>query len=171
LRPHYHCVIATTIASADLRAEVLTDHLAAFAQLLMRPGQGNAFATMATHDLTVTQVRILHLLYWGPTPPAQVEVAEQIALSEAAAGRAIDVLVKAGLVERRTDEDDRRIRRVVLADAGRNMVEQLAEGRRADLRRFVDDLGPDERRQLEAALIPILDARRLPDPANGVCRP
>ena len=66
----------TTIASSlrpltrtESQAEDLTDALAAFVQLLMRPGRGHTFATMAAHDLSITQVRILHLLLWKETRP------------------------------------------------------------------------------------------------------
>jgi DNA-binding MarR family transcriptional regulator len=157
-----------TSPRAAAPVESLTDSLAAFSQLLMQRGRGDAFNTMAAHDLSVTQVRILHVLFWGDHDPAQVEIAEQITLSEAAAGRAIDALVRAGLAERRADTDDRRIRRVTLTEPGRAIVEQLAEARRADLRRFVEDLAPDERQRLDDALTPILLARAaLDDPGPG----
>ncbi len=156
--------------ASETQAEVLTDALAAFTQLLMRPGRGHAFTTMAEHDLSISQVRILHLLFWSDREPAQVEIADQIALSVAAAGRAIDTMVRAGLVERHADELDRRIKRVALTPAGRAMVEEMAEGRRADYREFVDQLDPAERRQLEAAIRPILAARQL-DEGPARCGP
>ena len=167
MRGHYHCVIATTLARTESQAEDLTDALAAFVQLLIRPGRGHSFATMAAHDLSITQVRILHLLMWKETEPAQVEIADEIALSVAAAGRAIDTLVRAGLVERRADPDDRRIKRVALTPAGRALVDEMAEGRRADVRDFVDQLDPDERLGLADALGPILSARPGLAPGTG----
>jgi DNA-binding MarR family transcriptional regulator len=170
LRGHYHCVIATTTTRTESQAEELTDALAAFAQLMMRPGRGHAFATMAAHDLSISQVRILHLLFWKEHEPAQVEIAEEIALSVAAAGRAIDTLVRAGLVERRADPDDRRVKRVVLTTTGRALVDEMAEGRRADFRDFVDQLDPAERLGLADALDPILSARQGLTPGRG-CAP
>ena len=155
---------------SETQAEDLTDVLAAFTQLLMRPGRGNAFTTMAEHDLTISQVRILHLLFWSDRAPAQVEIAEQIALSVAAAGRAIDTLVRAGLVERHADEVDRRIKRVALTPAGRAMVEEMAEGRRADFRDFVDQLDPGERRHLDDAIRPILASRQHAGARPGCVR-
>ncbi len=160
MRGRYRCVIATITRTTE-KAEELTDVLAAFTQLLMRPGRGHTFTTMAEHDLSISQVRILHLLFWSEREPAQVEIAEQIALSVAAAGRAIDTMVRSGLVERHADILDRRIKRVALTAAGRVMVEEMAEGRRADLREFVDQLDPAERRQLGNALRPIVAARDL----------
>jgi DNA-binding MarR family transcriptional regulator len=170
LRGRYHCAIATTDSRAETQAEDLTDSLAAFAQLLMRPGRGNAFSTMVDHDLSISQVRILHLLFWSDREPAQVEIADQIALSVAAAGRAIDTLVRTGLVERRADATDRRIKRVALTPAGRAVVDEMAEGRRADFRDFVDQLDPIERRRLDEALRPILAVRQATDAAAG-CAP
>ncbi len=151
----------------DTQAEDLTDVLAAFTQLVMRPGRGNAFTTMAEHDLTISQVRILHLLFWSEREPAQVEIAEQIVLSVAAAGRAIDAMVRAGLVERHADGIDRRIKRVALTPAGQAMVEEMAEGRRADFRDFVDQLDPIERRHLDEAIRPILASRQATEATPG----
>ena len=128
MRDRYRCVIATITRATETQAEDLTDVLAAFTQLLMRPGRGHAFTTMAEHDLSISQVRILHLLFWSDREPAQVEIADQIALSVAAAGRAIDTMVRTGLVERHADVLDRRIKRVALTPAGRAMVEEMAEG-------------------------------------------
>ncbi len=174
MRGRYRCVIATITETAetqaDTQADALTDDLAAFTQLLMRPGRGHAFTTMAEHDLSISQVRILHLLFGSERDPAQVEIAEQIALSGAAAGRAIDTLVRTGLVERHPDAVDRRIKRVALTSAGRAMVEEMAAGRRADFREFVDQLDPAERRRLANAIAPILSTRHLADGPRG-CAP
>ena len=103
LRHRYDHHSSTATLPSQTQAEDLTDALAAFAQLLMRPGRGNASPPWPSHDLSISQVRILHLLFWKRPEPAQVEIAEQIALSVAAAGRAIDTLVRAGLVERHAD--------------------------------------------------------------------
>ncbi len=170
MRDRYRCAIATITRATETQAEDLTDVLAAFTQLLMRPGRGHAFTTMAEHDLSISQVRILHLLFWSDREPAQVEIAEQIALSVAAAGRAIDTMVRTGLVERHADVDDRRVKRVALTPAGHAMVEEMAEGRRADYREFVDQLDPVERHQLAEAIRPILAARDLGE-GPGRCAP
>ncbi len=153
----------------DQLTDDLTDDLSAFIQLLMRPGRGSAFAAMAAHDLSISQVRILHLLFWGDHAPAQVEIAEQVGLSEAAAGRAVDTLVRAGLAERQADADDRRVKRVALTPAGRDLVGDMAEARRADLHAFVDQLDADERRQLSQAIGPLLTAHATESDSPGGC--
>jgi DNA-binding MarR family transcriptional regulator len=78
-------------------------------------------------------------------------------LSVAATGRAVDVLVRHGLVVRREDPVDRRIKRIGLTDAGRETISRLNAARRDGLRQFVSTLSDEERERFTRALAPILD--------------
>ena len=67
----------------------------------------------------------------------------------AAAGRAVDTWCGPGWSSVGPTSYDRRVKRVALTPAGRAMVDEMAEGRRADVRDFVDQLDPAERRRLD----------------------
>ncbi|MEV5614085.1 TetR family transcriptional regulator [Streptomyces sp. NPDC052225] len=74
-----------------------------------------------------------------------------------------DRLERAGLLERERDERDRRVVRLRLTDAGLDLVDRVAEERRAEERALLDGLRPDERRRLGALLGTW--GRTLTDPA------
>ncbi|MFJ8822094.1 TetR family transcriptional regulator [Streptomyces sp. NPDC102467] len=74
-----------------------------------------------------------------------------------------DRLERAGFLERERDERDRRVVRLRLTPAGLDLVDRVAEERRAQERQLLDGLRPDERRQLRL-LLGALD-RTLAEPA------
>lgn len=59
-----------------------------------------------------------------------------------------DRLVRAGLIERERDDRDRRIVHLRLSPAGRDLVERVAEERRAGERELLTGLRPEERSHL-----------------------
>lgn len=56
---------------------------------------------------------------------AQSELASQLDLGKVALGGLIDRLESSGLVERRADSDDRRVKRIFLTAAGRDLVARI----------------------------------------------
>jgi DNA-binding MarR family transcriptional regulator len=91
------------------------------------------------------------------------EVAEALGVSLPSASRAVDDLVKRGLATRDEDPDDRRVRRVSLTAAGRELSDQVTAARVAGLERFVATLGVEERRKLGAALEVLLRRDEIAD--------
>jgi DNA-binding MarR family transcriptional regulator len=90
-------------------------------------------------------------------PSAINLVAERLGLSLPSASRAIDGLVKKGLVTRVEDASDRRVRRISLTPDGRDVSDRLIEARLEGLESFIADLNPAERRKLDAALEQLLE--------------
>lgn len=84
------------------------------------------------------------------------ELADELHLSLAASGRAVDKLVTLGLVLRREDPHDRRIKRVSLSDAGEKAVALSFQRRQDLLRDLIARLPDDLRSNLNNALVPIL---------------
>ncbi|MGB2711048.1 MAG: MarR family transcriptional regulator, partial [Conexibacter sp.] len=87
---------------------------------------------------------------------ALTELAPQLGLSVAAAGRAVDGLVRDGLVSRSEDTEDRRIKRLALTEQGREATARVAGARLEGLRQFAETLGDDVRAQLSAGIGPVL---------------
>jgi DNA-binding MarR family transcriptional regulator len=90
-------------------------------------------------------------------------VAEQLGVSVPSASRAVDELVRRGLASRDEDPDDRRVRRVSLTAAGRELSEQVMAARVAGLERFVATLSAAERHKLDAALEVLLKREEIGD--------
>jgi DNA-binding MarR family transcriptional regulator len=119
---------------------------------LIKDSQTEVMAVTAEFDLTMSQLRMLFVLDKARADLAVNEVADQVSLSMAAAGRAVDGLVRGGLLSRREDPIDRRIKRIGLTDAGKRAIEQIGAARRHSVERFVDALNKSERAALAAAV-------------------
>ena len=119
---------------------------------LIKDSQTEVMTATAEFDLTMSQLRMLFVLDKARADLAVNEVADQVALSMAAAGRAVDGLVRGGLLSRREDPIDRRIKRIGLTDAGKRAIEQIGAARRHSVERFVDALNKTERAALAAAV-------------------
>ena len=115
-------------------------------------------------DLTLTQLKLLFLLYELPEPiPGEEpnllsvkDVAEQLGISVPAASRAIEPVVKRRLVVRKEDELDRRVKRVRLTARGESVVGRLLATRVAAAEALVERFSAAERQKLAAGLEDIL---------------
>ena len=119
-------------------------------------GQAEAdLAAIATADLSMSQLRcLLALAAQNQAVPIHT-LAEHLGLTLATAGRAVDRLVACGLVTRREDPGDRRVRRVALSAEGRRVITGIDESRRRALLAFARSLPGAQAAQLLAALRPI----------------
>ncbi len=73
---------------------------------------------LATSDISFAHFRTLMVLAGQARALSLAELAEILHLSVAATGRNVDKLVGMGLVDRREDPADRRVKRVSLTDEG-----------------------------------------------------
>jgi DNA-binding MarR family transcriptional regulator len=119
---------------------------------LIKDSQAGVAAVMAGFDLTFSQLRMLWILDHSGADLAVNELAEQVSLSLPAAGRAVDGMVRVGLLTRREDDVDRRIKRIGLAEPGREALEKIGRARGQSADRFVQALTEEERTALAGAL-------------------
>ena len=71
--------------------------------------------------------------------------------------RAVDGLVQRGDVKRQEDPSDRRSKLVTVSARGRATYERVVAIRVAGIEQFVEELEPDQREALGAALGPIVE--------------
>lgn len=142
----------TPTASSTTSADQLADELMRFIGTVMKGDQGDLFEIVAELDLTMSQMRGMFILAANDPGIKLTELAPRMGLSVAAAGRAIDGLVRNGLVSRTEDEADRRVKRLALTDAGLAALARIGDARREGLRRFSATLGDDQRAALSQAL-------------------
>ena len=115
------------------------------------------FRALSEADVTLTQVKLMHVLDKPDADRTLKDLAEEMSFSLAGASRSIDALHQRGLVERREDENDRRMKRVKITPEGRELLRNLNEMRVAMLAQFVDTLTESERGELLRALTPIVE--------------
>ena len=146
----------------------VTDDIVGFLTLLKKGGETHMLRVAADLDLSFSQLRAMFVLADCPQELAVHELAAQLGSSVATAGRAVQTLYQAGIVTRREEEGDRRVKRVALSEHGREMVTGFAEAHRAAVRECLEPLSDSERELLSRALAPILarGARQVPDPSR-----
>jgi DNA-binding MarR family transcriptional regulator len=132
--------------------EQLAAELARFIGQVMKGDQSELISLIAELDLTMAQMRGLFMLEAADRRLALTELAPSMGLSIAAAGRAVDGLVRHGFVARSEDPLDRRVKRLSLTDEGSATLARVTEARLVGLRRFAASLGDPEREGLSAAL-------------------
>ena len=157
-------VAAEAAASAPVNDE-LAQQLLALWRAVLAPRGDATYAIFEELDLTLTQVKTLTAL--SADELTVKDLAERLGLSLPGASRAVDALVERGLLGRREDTADRRMKRLRCTDAGRQALERLDEARLAGVANFTATLPAAQRKRLAAALAPILDelARAGREPA------
>jgi DNA-binding MarR family transcriptional regulator len=148
----------------------LAEELLGVVAYVMKSGQADALRAAAGLDLSLSQLRVLHVLEAAEHELALHELAAAVGLSVATCGRALDGLVHDGLVTRREDADDRRVKRMAITERGRDVVLRLIAARREAVGRVAERLADDERAALSAALAPVLARPDVQALARGVCR-
>jgi DNA-binding MarR family transcriptional regulator len=93
--------------------------------------------------LSLVHLNVMTLLDMEGALPMR-GLAEALDVSQASATGIVDRMEQRGLVERRRDDDDRRIVRVALTDEGRQLVAGIATERRDHLARVLDELTDEE---------------------------
>ena len=106
-------------------------------------------------QLTLSQIKAMNALAQDDAPTLR-ELGGAIGLSLPGTSRAVEGLVKRGLVKRAGDHEDRRCKRVTFTPKGRRTFEGLLELRIAGIRRFVEGLEDHEREALAQGLEPLL---------------
>jgi DNA-binding MarR family transcriptional regulator len=130
----------------------LAQDLYRFFARAMKGDQSEFIALIAELELTLPQMRAMFVLNATDRALALTELAPMMGLSVAAAGRAVDAMVRSGLISRTEDPVDRRIKRLALTAHGQATLERLNEARLVGLRRFAATLGDAEREALAAGL-------------------
>jgi DNA-binding MarR family transcriptional regulator len=119
---------------------------------LMRGSTQQMYAVIAELDLTITQMKALHVLSDLDREVSVKELSDRLALSLPGASRTVDALLRRGWVERREDPDDRRMKRVGITNAGRSIVDRIETARLAGLEQYATSLTPEQRTRLSEAL-------------------
>ena len=137
--------------------QALAEDLHALWGLIQRTASAEWFQVITESELTFSQMKALMAL--GDTELSVKQLAGVLSLSEAAASRAADAMVRRGLLGRTECADDRRSRLLKLTAEGAAMRERIIEARIAGLTEFVERLSSDEQAALAAAVAPIVKAR------------
>ncbi len=105
----------------------------------------------APTEVTVAQFRLL-VLVAGAGERTVGDIAEHLGVNQSNASRHCDRLERLGLLARRRSRSDGRVVRVGLTDEGLRLVDEVTRQRRADVRRVLARMSPEETAGALAAL-------------------
>jgi DNA-binding MarR family transcriptional regulator len=143
-------------STEELAREIYTLHAYLFAS-----STPDFFRALSEADVTLTQVKLMHVLDRPEPDRTLKDLAEEMSFSLAGASRSIDALHQRGLVERREDEKDRRMKRVRITPKGQEVLRNLNEMRVALLQQFVETIPETERRRFLDVLSPIVGREEI----------
>jgi DNA-binding MarR family transcriptional regulator len=143
---------------ADAR---LTEHLYGLVKFLLHGHGGDYVRAVGELELSLTQLRALHVLTRDDETLSLKELADRLGLSLPAVSRSIDGLVQRGLVTRAEDAADRRMKQVRATAEAPELLDRLTELRLAGIEQFVSTLSARERSKLAAALAPLAEREEI----------
>jgi len=135
---------ATLIDATGCEGEPTLDELVALLFRLTGDLRQRFTERSADFDLSFAQAMALREL---DQPLPMRELAQRLCCDASNVTGIVDHLEARGLVERRVAPDDRRVKHLVLTDAGRTLRQEHRDGLTVDLP-LLHDLSPDERRLL-----------------------
>jgi len=122
---------------------------------------------LAVHALTLRGFLLLHAASTGAS--SQQALAALVGLDKTTMVAAVDDLAARGLVERRPDPQDRRVRLVVLTEDGARLLRRAREVVERTEHDLLDDLGAEGRDALRGLLVRLLEGRLGARDAGGSC--
>jgi DNA-binding MarR family transcriptional regulator len=153
---------ATTKRGAATEADArLSEHLYGLLKFLLHGHGGDYVRAVGELELSLTQLRALHVLAYDVEQASLGDLADRLGLSLPAVSRSIDGLVQRGLVTRAEDVEDRRMKQVRATASAPELLERLTELRLAGIEAFVATLTPRERTRLAAALAPLAEREEI----------
>lgn len=147
-------------APTETSVDELALSLAALMRHLITDTSPDFFKEVERLDLSFSQIKALNLLS-ERAPLSLKGLSDSIGLSLPAVSRAVEQLVKRGMVKRAEDPDDRRAKRVTLTAKGAGTMDGLLQLRLAGVKRFVAGLEPEQREALSAGLTPLMERAEI----------
>jgi DNA-binding MarR family transcriptional regulator len=139
-------------ASRQVSSKKLAAELLELWHHLMRGSTQQMYALIAELDLSITQMKTLHVVAEGSAELSVKELSDRLGVSLPGASRIVDALLRRGWLERREDPDDRRMKRVGITAEGRSVLDRIEAARLAGLEDYAASLAPEQRTRLSSAL-------------------
>ena len=125
----------------------LLDEIGALEIRLLALGLPEQTSSLLDYDLTLQQIRAFAFVFaHGQTPISKV--ADALGIRPNVATGIIQRLVDRGLIERREDPDDRRVRLLTVTDRGLALIDELSGIVLAKGRELLDRLSDEQLHQL-----------------------
>lgn len=140
--------VSEEVRETAVRLGVLFRHMVSYSD------GGQSLREIDEYGLSFVQFKALMELFATDVndPPYLQKLADNLGTSMPSLSRAVDGLVRKGLVTRTVDSNDRRRRRVTLSEAGREVGNRFFRSRAAGVVNFASSLTEAQREAMDAAI-------------------
>ncbi len=138
----------------ELRALPLSEVIRRWSRLIWTTSVRPMYRRMLEHDLTLAELVVLRQMQRGRLTVADAAVC--LHLSPSAASRAVDRLVRDGLIRREENPEDRRQKLITMTQAGRELLgemEAIFEERQGQVVAVLDEEEQEQFRTLLARML------------------
>jgi len=128
-----------------------------------------ALDKLADDDLTQVQLACIRFACLHPEPSVGM-IADGLGVSNAAAAKLIDRLVKKGLLIREEDSRDRRVLKIKLTEAGQDMLERVCSMEDQYFGSVFQQMSSESRQDLECGIVAFLRVvLEKPEQVDEIC--
>lgn len=145
----------SNVVQSETNAEEVARRFIDVVTFFMKRSSAPIMGLVEEFDLSFAQMKSIFVMAAQEEPLAIGRLAELTGQSLPSAGRAVDGLVRAGLVTRTEDPDDRRVKRVELTEQGERGVEKIHRERLNEFQAALLKLDQDDLAALASALEPL----------------
>ena len=122
----------------------------------IRNYQSRAISKGKAPDITMTQVQIIGCVLFSPEQSVRVrDISEELGITPGGISQQVENLVKMGLLERKTDEKDRRAVCITLSEKGKE-INQWLDGFLSDLFQKLLSEVPEEKRKIFVEVLDVM---------------
>lgn len=155
-----HASNAATEATPEATPAALAAELMDLWRVILKGSTRELYRLLAELDLSMTQLKLLHVLVECPAEISVKDLGETLSMSLPNASRTVDNLLQRGLIERREDEHDRRVKRLRATPMAHELIDRVDTARLQGLEAWATDLSPVQRQALLDALSLLPKERR-----------
>lgn len=132
-------------------ADPFVNTLGKWIEIFMRRSMHNFISYSKEKGLSMSQLgALLHLFRGGSCSVS--DIGDNLGVTNAAASQMLERLVQQGLILRKEDPNDRRVRQIVLTDKGHQILQESIAVRQGWLENLARTLTDSQREQVTAAL-------------------
>ena len=148
-------------------ADPFVNTLGEWIEVFMRRSMHNFICYSKEKGLSMSQIGALFHIFRDKSSVS--EISDNLGVTSAAASQMLERLVQQGLILRKEDPNDRRVRQIVLTDKGHQILQESIAVRQGWLENLARTLTDSQREQVTAALnILIEKANQLERPSEPV---
>ena len=119
----------------------------------IRNYQSRAISKGKSPDITMTQMQIMGCVLFSPEKSVRVrDISEELGITPGGISQQVDTLVRMGLLERKTDEKDRRAVCITLSEKGKEINQWVDQFLSSLFQKLLADV-PEEKRWVFAEVL------------------